>query len=118
MDATAEEEKANEPKHVQVADASSMLGSSFAVPAEKPAKKKRKTRQDDDELEDMPEEAGSNASSHLAHLQKMDQEMYEVAKKHSLLTQRPTPACLFNLNCATQLLNPSKIGSVLYGVRF
>lgn len=117
MDADAEEEKANEPKHVQVADASTMLGTTFAVPAEKPKKRRKIDREEDDLEGDMPEEAGSNASSQLAHLAKIDNEMYQVAKKHNALTQRPTPGCLFNLNVVAQVANPGKIGSILYGVR-
>ena len=70
---------------MEVSDASSMLGSIFAPPPE-PLKKRRKKNQENQESEQVdlpvPDKFGSNASSQIAHLQKVDQEMYLVAKRH------------------------------------
>ena len=114
LDNASEAKQPSGPKHMQIGDAASMLGSTFAVPQDKP-KKKRKTAVEDDD-EEMPEEAGSNASSQLAHLQQVDNDMFLVAKRHALISQRPTPSCLFNMNVVKQLTTPGKIGSILYGV--
>ena len=103
------------PKHMEIRDAASMLGSTFATPAERPKKKRRAAVVDDDD-DEMPEEAGSNISTQLAHLQQVDNDMYQVARKHSQISQRPTPSCLFNMDIVKQLTSPGKIGCVLNGV--
>eukprot|EP00435_Cladocopium_sp_Y103_P049805 s2018_g15.t1 len=100
------------PKHEVMADPGHMLGRTAMPAPERPKKRRKMDKIEDDEI---PEEAGSTMSSQLAHLEAVDPLMFDVAKKHHKITNRPTPPCLLMLSVAKQFQGDSKIGHILNG---
>lgn len=92
-----DDEQDEGPKHVQMGDASGLLGTMGPAAAEKKkgTKAPRRKKEKEEEDEDLEEVSQAGSTTRMIELAKMDPVLASVAAKHEKLTGRPAAKCFF-----------------------